>query len=149
LTPPEIVKALGPFDLDPCAHPKQFYKTARRMIAPPQNGLMKKWSGTVWLNPPFSEMHIWLPKMVQHDKGIALAAARTEVERWFWPYIWESASAILFLRGRLYFRRPDGTKRGNAGHGSVLVAYGRTCRERLRKCKIPGKYFELKGDWQH
>lgn len=35
LTPPEIVRALGRFSLDPCAHPQQFYRTARRMIAPP------------------------------------------------------------------------------------------------------------------
>lgn len=35
LTPPEIVRSLGVFDLDPCAHPRQFYKTASLMIAPP------------------------------------------------------------------------------------------------------------------
>lgn len=147
LTPPDLLEKLGPFDLDPCAHPDQFYRTAQRMISPPADGLASPWIGMVWLNPPFSGMGVWLPKMVEHGNGIALAAARTEVESWFWPYIWEAADAIIFLRGRLYFRRPDGTKRGNAGHGSVLAAYGKAARDRLNdrndKHKL-GRFFDLK-----
>lgn len=115
LTPPEIISRLGAFDLDPCAHPGQFYATATKMIAPPLDGLSTNWTGRVWLNPPYGQqIDRWMKKMVEHGNG----------ERWFWPYVWEAATAILFLRGRIYFYRPDGTRRGNAGHGSVLVAYG-------------------------
>ncbi len=145
LTPPELIAALGQFDLDPCAHPQQFYRTAKRMIQPPKDGLAAKWKGRVWLNPPFSEMESWLPKMAEHNNGIALAASRTEVERWFWPYIWDAATAILFIKGRLYFRKPDGTTRGNAGHGSVLVAYGRYDATKLKASGIEGKYFLLRA----
>lgn len=45
LAPPELIRALGSFDLDPCAHPKQFYRTAKRMIAPPHDGLAIEWGG--------------------------------------------------------------------------------------------------------
>jgi hypothetical protein len=144
LTPPELVGALGPFDLDPCAHPDQFYRTAARMICPPDDGMAAVWGGLVWLNPPFSQMQTWLPKLAAHGSGIALAAARTEVERWFWPYIWEAADAMLFLRGRLYFRRPDGSKRGNAGHGSVLAAYGPVARDRLKAAADLGRFLDLR-----
>jgi hypothetical protein len=65
LTPPEIVKALGKFDLDPCAHPKQFYKTAKVMIAPPQDGLTAHWKGRIWLNPPYgASLKPWIRRAI-------------------------------------------------------------------------------------
>lgn len=140
LTPPGIVAALGEFDLDPCAHPQQFYRTANRMIALPECGLAAEWHGRVWLNPPYgSELRTWIRRLAEHGDGIALVPARTEVESWFWPYVWEAADAILFLRGRLYFHRPDGSTAGNAGHGSVLAAYGAHNADRLRRSGIRGK----------
>jgi hypothetical protein len=45
LTPPEIIEALGPFDLDPCAAPGQPWATARHHYAPPQDGLALPWYG--------------------------------------------------------------------------------------------------------
>lgn len=140
LTPPEIVKALGRFDLDPCAFPDQFFRTATRMVAPPDDGLAEEWAGRVWLNPPYGDqLGIWLERLARHGDGIALVPSRTEVESWFWPFVWEAADAILFLRGRLYFRKPDGSKAGNAGHGSILAAYGAGNVEALRRSGIPGR----------
>ena len=55
LTPPGLLAKLGDFDLDPCAHPDQFYQTASRMVCPPQDGLSEAWSGRVWLNPPYGQ----------------------------------------------------------------------------------------------
>lgn len=140
LTPPHIIRALGRFNLDPCAHPQQFYRTARRMIQPPADGLAAKWTGRVWLNPPYgaTEIGLWLCKLSEHGDGIALVPARTEVERWFWPYIWQAADAVLFLRGRIYFHKPDGSTAGNAGHGSVLAAYGDNNVGALLSSGIPG-----------
>jgi hypothetical protein len=144
VTPPEIIQKLGPFDLDPCAAPGQFYPTAKRMITPPADGLDLKWNGRVWLNPPYSQVHAWLPNLVEGGRGTALLASRTEVERWFWPFVWEAADAILFLRGRLYFHRPDGSTSGNAGHGSVLVAYGKGDVATLKASGISGRFFRLR-----
>jgi hypothetical protein len=144
LTPPAIVKSLGTFSLDPCAHPQQFYRTARRMISPPDDGLAVEWRGRVWLNPPYGDqLKDWLAKMAEHGDGVALVPARTEVERWFWPFVWEAATAVLFLRGRLYFHRPDSSLAGNAGHGSVLVAYGESNARYLADCGIDGRFIRL------
>ncbi len=140
LTPPEILRALGRFDLDPCACRNQPWRTAERMIAPPADGLAAEWHGRVWLNPPYgSQVRRWVERLSEHGDGIALVPARTEVESWFWPFVWERADAILFLRGRLYFLRPDGSKCGNAGHGSVLAAYGAANITALESSGIPGR----------
>jgi len=129
LTPPHILAALPPFDLDPCAAPPpRPWATATRHIALPADGLAADWGDSfVWCNPPYSsEARHWLKKMSEHGNGVALVFARTETE-WFWETVWESptASAILFIEGRLHFHHADGTRaRANAGAPSVLVAYG-------------------------
>lgn len=146
LTPPEIIAALGRFDLDPCAHPQQFYQTATKMIAPPSDGLAAKWKGRVWLNPPYgSDIVRWMSRLAEHGNGISLTPARTEVESWFWPSIWEKADAVLFLRGRLYFHRPNGETAGNAGHGSVLAAYGKRNVNALLQYCGRGRFIQLRG----
>lgn len=147
LTPPGIITAFGPFDLDPCAAPEpRPWPTATRHICPPDDGLASIWSGRVWLNPPYSrEAATWLAKMAQHGHGITLTFARTETE-WFVKSIWQKASALLFLHGRIYFHRIDGSRAaGNAGAPSVLAAYGNDDARQLRLCELPGTYVQLEA----
>lgn len=115
-TPEHIVKALGPFDLDPCAGAMNHGKVNYR-----ENGLGQPWEGRVWMNPPYSDIQLWLEKFAEHDNGIALVNARPETKwfQWFCGY----ASAVLFIYGRLDFYSP-GSKPGRPPCGSVLVAYG-------------------------
>jgi len=148
LTPPHIIEALGEFDLDPCAAmvDGKAWPTAEHHYI--WRGLVEPWFGRVWLNPPYGSQSCakWLSKLAEHGNGIALVASRTEVEAWFWPFIWESASAILFLRGRLYFHDHLGmVASGNAGHGSVLVAYGASNIAALRNSGLAGA---LVQNWQ-
>lgn len=149
LTPPHILEALGgwqSFDLDPCAvaEPRP-WPTAKRMIAPPDDGLAAEWHGRVWLNPPYGdEAGKWMARMERHGRGTALLFARTE--NWYWhKHIWPSASALHFFEGRLYFHRPDGS-RGleNAGAPSVMIAYGAEDAEWLRTCGLKGHFLDLR-----
>ena len=137
LTPPHILDALGPFDLDPCGHPD--WHTARRRIILPDDGLAADWSGRVWLNPPYGrEAWGWLAKLAAHGDGIALIFARTETEG-FVREVWGKADAVLFLHGRLNFHRADGTRaESNAGAPSCLVAYGQGNVAALASCGLPG-----------
>lgn len=137
LTPLHIIRALGEFDLDPCGHPG--WPTARRQIILPQDGLAAEWSGCVWLNPPYSsEAWRWLAKLAEHGTGTALVFARTETAGFF-REVWGKASGVLFLDGRLYFHRPDGTRAAaNSGAPSCLVAYGQADLEALANSGLRG-----------
>jgi DNA N-6-adenine-methyltransferase Dam len=126
LTPPHVLKALGPFDLDPCAAPSpRPWPTAARHIELPEDGLNARWEGRIWLNPPYGEATgLWVSKLAEHGRGIALIFARTETE-FFQKSIFPAASGYLFLAGRLFFHFPDGKKApANSGAPSVLVSFG-------------------------
>jgi hypothetical protein len=145
LTPPDIIKSLGAFDLDPCAAPEpRPWDTATRHITLPDDGLVADWAGRVWLNPPYSSEAVkWLRKMAIHNHGTALVFARTETE-WFTETIWRAATAVLFIEGRLYFHRQDGTRAAaNAGAPSCLVAYGHRDARILAMSGIKGGFVRL------
>ena len=143
LTPPEIINALAPFSLDPCASVGQPWKTASKMWT--ERGLERRWNGFVWCNPPFGpEAGKWLDKMAEHGNGIGLVPARTET-RWFVRAVWHQADAVLFLHGRPHFHHPDGTRgAANSGVPICLVAYGDVAVRRLRKSGLTGSLIE---DW--
>src|SRR5690348_14101892 len=125
LTPPEIVAALGPFDLDPCSPSQRPWDTAALHYTQEEDGLRLPWTGRVWMNPPYGpHTGIWLKRLSEHSNGVALIFARTETEM-FHRWVWQKADAALFLRGRLHFYSVDGKKAHfNAGAPSVLIAYG-------------------------
>lgn len=147
LTPPEVLRELGNFDLDPCAAPEpRPWPTARRHVVRAENGLAMRWEGRVWLNPPYGGPSIvgpWMRRLAAHGNGIALIFARTETALFF-ETVWRAAHAVLFLEGRLFFHRPDGSRAGaNAGAPSCLVAYGRHNADALRRSHLRGHYVEL------
>ena len=145
LTPPHIIERLGPFDLDPCAPVVRPWPTAARHFTMHDDGLKQPWHGRVWLNPPYGrETGTWLARLAAHGHGVALIFARTETEMFFGE-VWEKASALLFIRGRLHFHHVDGTRAAaNAGAPSVLIAYGPEDRERLAACSIDGQLIRLR-----
>lgn len=144
LTPPHILAALGEFDLDPCAPIVRPWPTAVWHYDINDNGLSQQWSGRVWCNPPYGlEASKWLSRCADHGNAMALIFARTET-RMFFDHVWNKASGLLFLEGRLHFHHVDGRKAAaNAGAPSVLVAYGRENAETLKSCGLPGRYVAL------
>lgn len=147
LTPPHILKALGEFDLDPCACcPPRPWDTAKVHYTIDDDGLSKDWGNNnrVWINPPYGNEAInWLKKLSEHNNGITILFARTETKMFF-DYVWPCASSLLFLKGRLTFCRADGTPgKTNSGGPSVLISYGKENALSLRDCGLPGKWIEL------
>lgn len=134
LTPLDILRPLGEFDLDPCAAPEpRPWMTARNHITLPQDGLTAPWAGRVWLNPPFGRhTQHWLRRMAAHNWGTALVFARTDT-RMFFDSIWSKAAAVLFVKSRPHFCFPNGDRApGNSGGPIMLVAYGQGDAEILK-----------------
>jgi len=147
LTPPEITKALGTFELDPASPISPPWNIAKRHYTEEDDGLAQKWTDRVWLNPPYGhQIEKWMKKMVEHGNGIALVGCRTET-RWFHDWVWNAADAVFFLKGRLRFYRADGTQDGTAAFPSCLVAYGRQNVEALRRSGLEGHLVEMGKDF--
>lgn len=148
LTPPELLHALGPFDLDPCAPPieRRPWPTAARHYSLPQDGLVLPWEGRVWMNPPYGrELEAWMERLARHGRGVGLIFARTETQA-FQNWVWPIASALLFLDGRLHFHHSITGKRSNVNSGapSVLVAYGTDDADVLRGADLAGAWLDCR-----
>lgn len=105
LTPPEVVQAMGEFDLDPCASSRQATPLARRQYRfPEDNGLMLPWEGSVFVNPPFSELQAWIGRFLLHGDGVLLVPARVEVS-WFWR-LWHNCIGIYLTKGPVKIPMP-------------------------------------------
>lgn len=155
LTPPEILRALGEFDLDPCAAVGQPWPTAKRMLTIEDDGLSTRWQGRVWLNPPYGRaMKTWLARLADHGNGVAFVFARTDTDV-FHAHVFGKATAMLFLKGRIPFLRINAAgeakrTRDHAPAPSVLIAYDSAEHvtfnsEALRKSGLNGAYVDLTG----
>jgi hypothetical protein len=144
LTPPELVKQLGEFDLDPCSPVNPPFVHAKVNFTIEDDGLSKEWKGRVYCNPPYGKnMDLWMSKLQKHGNGIALIFARTET-RLFFEHIWDKADAILFVKGRIKFYHVSGKQGGTPGAPSVFVAYGKENALALKNSGIPGRYLDLR-----
>lgn len=151
LTDPEILKALGPFDLDPCAPVIRPWDIAKVHYTIEDDGLSNPWFGRVFMNPPYDRRHIhkWLSTMAHHANGITLIFARTETEN-FQQWVFGYASSILFPKGRLRFfdiyGNPATTSSGekaNGGAPSVIIAYGDQNSQAIAESGIPGAHLPV------
>lgn len=144
LTPREYVDPLGYFDLDPCGAPGHLLAETTYLLENGNDGLTDPWFGRVWLNPPYGKLtEPFLRRLADHGKGTALIFARTETKM-FHEQVWDRATGLLFLRGRISFLDSSGEKaKANAGAPSVLVAYGEEDFQALLQSGIRGKGVRL------
>ena len=101
------------FDMDPCP------------LRSLSDGLDKDWKGSIFINPPYSNVGAFLAKGVQElEKGNAtnlvfLLASRTDT-KWFHTYIYARKNVeIRFIKGRLKF----GESKNSAPFPSMVVIF--------------------------
>ncbi|MGE3701234.1 MAG: hypothetical protein AB7G08_20890 [Hyphomicrobiaceae bacterium] len=69
--------------------------------------------------------------------------ARTDTSI-FQDHVFPTATAVLFLKGRLHFHRPDGTRANfNSGGPSCLISWSKADADALRACGLPGRMLEI------
>lgn len=115
-TPPDVYRALYDefkFTCDPC--PLMFER----------NGLIMDWIGSIYCNPPYSNIKGFLEKGRDElangnaEVIVYLIPSRTDT-KWFHEYCMK-ADEIRFLRGRLKF----GDAKNNAPFPSMVVIFNR------------------------
>ncbi len=138
-TPLELIRALGSFDLDPCASAARLWDTAKKHYTKADNGLVQEWAGRVWLNPPYSHPLVtrFVERLAEHGDGIALLFSRCDTKL-FQEVIFPTADSVYFLRERVRFYRPGGTRGGSPGCGSVLAAFGANNTEAILRSGLKG-----------
>lgn len=150
LTPPFILQALGPFDLDPCAPVNRPWPMASKHYTIEDNGLSHRWYGRIWLNPPYGKQTFqWLERLSEHKNGLALIFARTETLG-FHQFIWDRAHTVFFFKGRLCFHYITGERGGTANAPSCLISYSAADTRILRKAvqdgRITGKLLKCREE---
>ncbi len=85
------------FDFDPCPYERPLW-----------DGLSVEWGSSNFVNPPFSEIEIWLKKGVNEmienkKKSVFLITARTKSKYWF-NYVFPYATDIILLEGGIKFK---------------------------------------------
>jgi len=121
-TPPSLFERLGlRFDLDPASpNPPVPWVPADRFYW--EDGEKLPWSGRVWLNPPYGPAGVpFIERMIDHNHGLLLLPSRTETR--IFQRAAQAASAVVFLRDRLHFVRPNGLA-SRSSFASALLMFG-------------------------
>lgn len=138
LTPLDIVRALGRFDLDPCAAPG--HATADTTWTPEEvgDGLSMPWFGRVWLNPPYGRtQRQWVERLVEHGSGIALLPIGTGTKLWQ-DVIFQQVTGIHFWRHRINFIREDSPETMTSPTESAILAFSEADADALEASNLPG-----------
>lgn len=107
------------FELDVCATPEN--AKCDRYFTKRENGLLQKWEGVCWMNPPYGrEIGQWVKKAyesaLEGATVVCLLPARTDTG-WWHDYCMKGE--IRFVRGRLKF----GNASENAPFPSAVVVF--------------------------
>lgn len=114
----DVLNAEFGFTLDVCASPanakcERFYS---------ENSLELPWTGSCWMNPPYSEIDRWVQKAYESAEAgatvVCLVPSRTDVG---WTWDWARLGEVRFLRGRLHFTDDEGNTGPAPFPSAVLV----------------------------
>jgi len=133
-TPPQFIESarivMGGIDTDPASNPIA-NKTvkAKLFFTKEDDGLLQKWAGNVWMNPPYAQ-----PLMGQFAEAISSRLESGEINQaiilvnnatetqWF-QRMAGVASAVCFPKSRIKFLDPQG-KPGAPLQGQAIIYFG-------------------------
>ena len=114
-TPENFIKAarsvMGEIDLDPASSDEaNKIVGATKFYTEEEDGLSKKWSGRIWLNPPYSQPEIgkFAEKLLASKAEQALLLVNNATETAWFQSLAAEASVVCFPKGRVKFWSPRG-----------------------------------------
>ncbi len=131
--------AYGYVALDPCSNGTSIVEARQNLV---RGGLAADWGalaggGLVYVNPPYSKPGQWISKCAEEARRGAkvLACLKADPATRAWREIWDTATAVGFIRHRVKFLDPKrmswpgGVNPNPKGHGtanfpSALVLWG-------------------------
>jgi len=123
-TPRCLADALGPFDLDPCSNARSHIKAGLdygRHAAPPfDDGLAQDWHGSVFVNPPYSDVGPWAAKLAAYNGPWVALLKLDPTTRW-WATLMSAAPTVAPFRKRIKFETDMPGPGMTANFPSVLV----------------------------
>lgn len=136
-TPRDLAVLLGPFELDPCSNDRSYVIAANRYDGTPGNdGLVASWTGSVFVNPPYSNPLPWCERLRDH-KGPWVALMKLDPSTKWWATLMQASPTVAPFRKRLKFERPDKPPL-TANFPSVLLwSRWRPCAELARLLWLP------------
>lgn len=131
-TPPIYIDAardvMGSIDLDP-ASSKIANTTvkATTFYSQSNNGLTKKWTGNVWLNPPYESGVIeqFIAKLLNDSPTQWIVLVNNATETKWGQSLLQVASAVCFPKSRIRYLADDGEERKTPLQGQMFCYSGR------------------------
>lgn len=130
-----VREVLGSIDLDPasCNEAQKTVKAAKYYTVK-DNGLKQPWSGSVFLNPPYSKtggksnQELFSSRLIYEYQLGNVTEAILLVKsalgyRWF-EQLWDACPTVCFARDLIRFVKSDGTIGGKAKLGSAFFYFG-------------------------
>ncbi len=129
-TPSEFIEAarrtMGSIDLDPASNDiAQQTVKAGKYFTVDNCGLAKKWTGNVWMNPPYAGklVKLFAAKVVNEPIDQAVVLVNNATETGWFQLMAEDATAICFPAKRIKFLDPDGNP-GAPLQGQAILYIG-------------------------
>lgn len=121
------VNVMGAIDLDPASSPLANRTVkAREFFTIADNGLEREWHGRVWLNAPFSQWALWVPKIISEVKAqrvyeICLYASSHSLNSGYFVPLLNRVDAVCIISGRLAHGGIGDGKTPDRGHCVLYI----------------------------
>lgn len=139
-TPAEYIEAarlvMGSIDTDP-ASSELANKTVKATMFFTQNntGLLQRWHGNVWMNPPYSQplitqfANLLVEKYLSGEIKQACVLVNNATETNFYQNMMHACSVICFIKGRVKFIDVNGKESGAPLQGQTVLYFGKNINE--------------------
>jgi DNA N-6-adenine-methyltransferase (Dam) len=133
-TPPAVIEdartVMGRIDCDPASSivAQGIVKAGVAHYLGHSDGITAKWTGAVWLNPPYSRAGPFVNALIRKyrdgeiEQAILLTNACTDT-RWFHA-AWRASQAKLLTLDRLHFWRADPSDARRSRQGQAFFYFG-------------------------